>query len=157
MAAMARMLGSLWLSLGKGCLPFVPSFHLPFQRKCSGLGILLTPSYHAKKLSVEFTAILIFSYMMWNILIFVTGMRIVIKCLRFESHGVFCCALVRSRVCSLTTFSSQGEGLRKLAATWDQRLPRWEQETIEDGHLLPLPSLYSTALVSPSMEEKEFC
>lgn len=42
MAAIARMLGCLCLSLGKGHLPFVPSFHL------------LAPRCHAKKLSVEF-------------------------------------------------------------------------------------------------------
>lgn len=70
MAAIARMLGCLWLSLGKGRLPSVPSFHLPFRRKCSGSWILLAPRYHAKELSVEFIAILIFSHMMWNILIY---------------------------------------------------------------------------------------
>lgn len=40
---------------------------------------------------------------------FVTGVRIVIKSLKFESHVVICCALVRSRFCILTTLLSQGE------------------------------------------------
>lgn len=44
---------------------------------------------------------------------FVTGARIVIRSLKFESHVVICCALVRSRFCILTTLPSQG-GSRAL-------------------------------------------
>lgn len=39
---------------------------------------------------------------------FAIGVRIVINSLKFESHGVICCALVRSRFCISATLPSHG-------------------------------------------------
>ena len=76
------------------------------QRKCSGSSILLAPRCHTKSHSAKCTAIVIFSHMMWNFFSFVR-VRIVIKRLRFESHGGICRAWVRSRdLCILNTHTS---------------------------------------------------